>query len=117
MKGIEYVPKILSCCQKREEVLVKRQSIRKYNKYFQRMRTLARKLINENRQDELLPYLKSDSISIRRDIAGLLFSTYPEECTNVLNAIANQSEVPVHFGMIQLSAIDALKHGIPKDYP
>lgn len=65
----------MECCQKREETLINEESTGKYNRYFDRMRVYARKLIDENRQDELLLY------------------------------------------MVKLDALDALKYGIPKDYP
>ena len=117
MKKTDYVSKIIECCQKREEILVNDESMGKYNRCFDRMRVYARKLIDENRQEELLPYLESDSISVRKDVAGLLYHCYPEKCTDVLNTIANQQDVPWCFAMVKLNAIDALKYGIPKDYP
>lgn len=117
MKKIDYVSKIIECCQKREEILVNDESMGKYNRYFDRMRVYARKLIDENRQEELFPYLESNSICIRSDIAGLLYHCYPEECVDVLTNLANQQDVPWCFSMVKLEAIDTLKYGIPKDYP
>lgn len=81
------------------------------------MRVYARKLIDENRQDELLLYLESYSICIRSDIAGFLYHCYAEECIDVLTNLANQQDVPWRFSMVKLDAVDALKYGIPKDYP
>ena len=120
MRKIDYVSEIIKCCQKREEVLLKGQSIKIYNRYFDKMRKLARQLFNENRQDELLPYLASDSISIQKDIAGLLFNWYPELCTITLERIANMTiptGLPKHLAIVAGAAYSILKHGIPKDYP
>lgn len=58
---------------KREQILINGESVKKYNRNFDAMRKYARELINKNRQEELLPYLESDSVSVRRDVAGLLF--------------------------------------------
>ena len=117
MKRTDYVSKIIECCKKREEILINDEPIWKYNRYFDRMRVYARKLIDENRQEELFPYLESNSICIRSDIAGLLYHCYPEECVDVPTNLANQQDVPWCFSMVKLEAIDTLKYGIPKDYP
>ena len=117
MKKQDYVSKIIDCCKKREDILINDEPMWKYNRYFDRMRKYARKLIDEDRQEELLPYLESDSISVRNDVAGLLFHCYPEKCTDILITIANQKDVPWCFAMVKLDAKDALKYGIPKDFP
>ena len=67
--SVDNVSKILTCCQKREEILLNGQSMSRYNHYLDKMRKLARELFDENRQDELLPYLKSESVSVREDVA------------------------------------------------
>lgn len=111
---------LIDVLKKREEVLVKNQSISKYNKYFDKMRKLARNLIDNHRQEELLPYLYCDSISIQRDVAGLLYNCYPEKCKEVLRNISNmsvQTGLPKHLGNVRLSAAMALEKGIPKNYP
>jgi len=80
----------------------------------------ARNLINENRQDELLPYLDDESISIQRDVAGLLYNCYPDRCRAVLEKISSMSirtGLPKHLGNVRLSAVMALEIGIPKDFP
>ena len=112
-----YTSKILICCEKRNDILVKKQPIKKYNYYFDKMRKYARKLINDNRQDELLPFLNSDCISIKKDIAGLLFNCYPDLCREALKEIADMTDIPFYYGIVQLGAKDNLKHGIPKDFP
>lgn len=84
------------------------------------MRVLARELFDENRQNELLPYLDSESVSIQRDVAGLLFNSYPDRCREVLQKI---SEMTVNTGLPEcfinasVSASMALDIGIPKDFP
>ena len=117
MKRTDYALKIIECCRKREEILINDEPMWKYNRYFDRMRVHARKLIDENRQEELLPYLDNDSISIRKDVAGLLYHCYPEKCTHVLNAVVNNSDVPSCFSIVKVDARQALRHGIPKNYP
>ena len=112
-----YISKILVCCKKRNDILINKKSIKKYNYYFDEMRKNARMLINENRQDELLPFLNSDNISIKKDIAGLLFNSYPDLCYKVLQEIADMADIPVYYGIVQLGAKDNIKYGIPKDFP
>jgi len=111
---------LIDALKKREEVLEKYLSVSKYNKYFDIMRKSARKLIDENRQEELLPYLHCGSISIQRDVAGLLFHCYPEECTEVLKKISDmsvQTGLPKHLSCVSASADMALKIGVPENYP
>ena len=120
MKNKDLVQEILKCCEKREDILRKDQPISRYNHYFDKKRKLARQLINENRQDELLPYLDSESISVRFDIAGLLFHSYPEKCTQIFQEISSMSVptgLPKHLVIVAVTARDNLKYGIPKDYP
>ena len=110
----------ITCCYKREEVLKNGLSMTIYNKYFDKMRKSAHILISEGRQDELLPYLGSESVSIRRDIAGLLYNSYPELCKSIFREI---SEMTVETGLqkcytiVVATAIDISKYGIPKDFP
>lgn len=105
---------------KREQILINDESLKKYNRNFDAMRKYARELINKNRQEELLPYLESDSVSVRRDVAGLLFHCYPEKCRTVLKEIG---EMTVENGLpkcsinVSISAKMALEIGIPKDFP
>ena len=108
---------VIDALKKRDEILINDKPVRQYNKYFDKMRKYARKLINDNRQDELLPFLKSDCISIKKDIAGLLFNCYPDLCRETLKEIADMTDIPVYYGIVQLGAKDNLKHGIPKDFP
>ncbi len=116
-KNENYVEEIMRCCRKREKILIKKQSTKKYNYYYDKMITYAQKLILENRQDELLPYLEEESVSIKNDVAGLLFNYHTEKCTTIIQDIVNNPVVPLHFAMVQLSAMDSLKYGIPKNYP
>ena len=111
---------MLDALQKREEILIKNQSVRKYNKYFDIMRKSAHAIIEQGRQSELLPYLECDSISIQRDVAGLLFNSYPNKCREVLKWISEmsvQTGLPKHLDNDRLSASMALEIGIPKDFP
>ena len=104
----------------REEILKNNQSIRKYNKYFEIMRKCARKLINLNRQEDILPYLNSNSVSMQYDIAQILYNIYPEECKAVLKRISEMSSktgLPAYLGNVRLSALMTLEYGIPKDFP
>ena len=120
MKKQDYVSKIIDCCKKREEILINDEPMWKYNRYFDRMRKYARKLIDEDRQEELLPYLESDSISVRKDVAGLLFHCYPEKCIEILQEIADMSTttgLPKHFVILAVASRDNLKYGIPESYP
>ncbi len=112
-----YTSNILSCCEKRNEILVNKLPIKKYNYYFDKMRKYARKMINDGRQAELLPFLQSENISIKKDIAGLLFNCYPELCRETLNEIVEMTDIPVYYGIVQMGAKDNLKYGIPKDFP
>ena len=105
---------------KREQNLINDESVRKYNRNFDNMRKYARELINKNRQEELLPYLESDSVSIRRDVAGLLFHCYPEKCRTVLKEIGEmtvENGLPKCFINVSISAKMALENGVPKDFP
>lgn len=119
MKKTDYALKIIECCKKREEILINHEPIWKYNRYYDRMWVYARKLIDENRQEELLPYLESDSISVRSDIANILSDWYPEQCAQVLQEIANMTiatGLPKHFVILSVAAQVNLKHGVLKDY-
>lgn len=120
MKKTDYALKIIECCKKREEILINNEPMWKYNRYFDRMRVHARKLIDEKRQEELLPYLESDSISVQYDVAGLLYNCYPDKCREVLERISDmtvKTGLQLCFSICCVSAYMALKHGIPKDYP
>lgn len=108
---------VIEALQKRDEILIKDKPVRQYNKYFDIMRKYARKIINDNRQAELLPLLKSDNISYRFDVAGVLFNCYPELCRETLNEIVEMTDIPVYYGIVQMGAKDNLKYGIPKDFP
>lgn len=109
----DYVSKIIDCCKKREEILINNESVRKYNYYFDKIRKYERILIAENRQDELLPFLECDSISIRSDIANILFQWYPIQCTKVLQEIANMTTatgLPKHFISLSIAARDSFRY-------
>lgn len=114
---LEYV---LDSAKKREEILINHKPISQHNKYLTIMRKYARKLIEDGRQDELLPYLEDESISIRADIACLLFHFYPDKCTEILQHISNLTRadgLPEYFSWVSMAAHDNLKYGIPKDFP
>ncbi len=108
---------VIEALQKRDEILIKDKPVRQYNKYFDNMRKYARKMIDDGRQAELLPFLQSENISIKKDIAGLLFNCYTELCRETLNEIAEMTDIPVYYGIVQMGAKDNLKYGIPKDFP
>ena len=119
-KNVNLTSEIVECCHKREEVLKKGQSMRIYNRHFDKMRKLARVLISEGRQEELLPYLNSNSVSMQYDIAQILYNIYPKECKAVLKQISEMSSktgLPAYLGNVRLSALMTLEYGIPKDFP
>ena len=111
---------IVDAIKKRDEILVQDKPISQYNKYFKIMRKYARKLIDDGRQNELLPYLEDESISIRADIACLLFHLYPDRCTEILQYISELTRangLPAYFDLVSVAAYNNLKYGIPKDFP
>ena len=108
---------VIDALKKRDEILINDKPVRQYNKYFDKMRKYARKMIDDGRQAELLPFLQSENISIKKDIAGLLFNCYPELCRETLNEIVEMTDIPVYYGIVQMGAKDNLKYGIPKDFP
>ena len=111
---------VIEALQKRGEILINDKSVNQYNKYFDKMCKYARKLIDNDRQNELLKYLDSNNVSYRRDVAGLLYNCYPEKCKQVLKEISEmsvQKGLPKYYGNIRLSAKMALEIGIPKDFP
>ena len=92
---------------KRENILKENLSVARYNRYFDRMSRCAKILKDEKRLDDLLPYLKDDNISVRFDIATLLFSHYKNECTEVLSQIAQMTEengLPKHLASLPENA-------------
>jgi len=114
---LEYV---IDALKKRDEILVNDKPVRQYNKYFDKMCKYARKLIDNNRQDELLKLLDSNNVSYRRDVAGLLYNCYPEKCKQVLKEISEMSAetgLPKYYINLSISASMALEIGIPKDFP
>ena len=116
----DFIPKILNCCQKREEILVKGQLTNKYYRYFNEMRILARKLFAVNGQDELLPYLDTDSISIRADIACLLYNYHHDICDKILREIADmkvEDGLQKYLTIVAETAKFNLKYGISEDFP
>ncbi len=112
---------LIDALNRRDEALREgTSSIGKYNKYNEIMVQAAHKLLEKERQDELLPYLKSSSVSIQKDVACILFNIYPERCTLVLQKIAKMttaSGLPVCYARLPGSAKSSLNSGIPKDFP
>ena len=111
---------IVDAIKKRDEILIQKKSVSQYNKYYDIMCKYARKLIDSNRQDELLPYLECDNISFRFDVAGLLYNCYPEKCLEIFKEISTMSVkngLPKYYLNIRLSSIFVLENGIPKDFP
>lgn len=107
----EYVSKpvseILYCCYERESILKNNLSVARYNRYLDKMSRYTKKLDNKKRLGDLLPYLKDDSISVRFDIATLLFPYYKNECTEVLSQIAKMTEekgLPKHLASLPENA-------------
>ena len=98
---------LIEALKKREEILQKGQSVSRYNHYFDRMNRYAKQLIEANRQDEIAPLLESDSISIRFDVAGLLFRYYPDKCTRIFEEISQmsvQTGLPKYLGDVRLDS-------------
>lgn len=111
---------VIEALQKRDEILINDKSVNQYNKYFDKMCKYARKLIDNDRQNELLKYLDSNNVSYRRDVAGLLYNCYPEKCKQVLKEISEMSVetgLPKCYINLSISAKMALEIGIPKDFP
>ncbi len=101
------VSEILYCSYERESILKNNLSVARYNRYLDKMSRYTKKLDNKKRLGELLPYLKDDSISVRFDIATLLFPYYKNECTEVLSQIAKMTEekgLPKHLASLPESA-------------
>lgn len=120
MKSKDDLDMFIDAVKKREEILMKNQSMKKYNKYFDIKVKCARSLIEQNRQAELLPYLKSDSLMMRFDTAGVLFNSYPDKCREVLREISEMtiaSGLPEQFVILAVTAHCNLEYGIPKDFP
>ena len=120
MSGKDDLALLIQALKKREQILINGESVKKYNRCFEVMRKHARKLIDNNRQAELLPYLECDSVSIQRDVAGLLYHCYSEQCEEVLKKIADMSVetgLPACFVNVSVSAEMALEVGIPKAFP
>ena len=120
MRNNDELELLINVLKKREQILVNDESVKKYNQCFDVMRKYARELITNNRQNELLPYLDCDSISIQRDVAGLLFHCYPEKCRDILKRISDmtiESGLQKCFINVSISAKMALEIGIPKDFP
>lgn len=78
----DYIDKVVECCIEREKVLFNKQPISKYNRLYDKMNRYAKKVIEENNQEKLLKYLESENISVRFDIATMLYEFYPEKCIN-----------------------------------
>lgn len=111
---------LLDAVKRREQILINDESVRKYNRYYDAMRKYARKLIENNRQDELLPYLECDSVSIRCDIAALLYNCYPEKSRKVMKEIADmtvETGLQMCFINVSVAAGMTLEIGIPKSFP
>ena len=111
---------VIEALKKRDEILINDKPVRQYNKYFDNMRKHAKKLIADNRQDELLPLLNSNNISYRFDVAGLLYNFYPEKCKQILkdiSAMSVQNGLPRCYSDIRIAAKMTLEIGIPKDFP
>ena len=99
---------VIEALQKRDEILIKDKPVRQYNKYFDNMRKYARKIINDKRQAELLPFLDSDNISYRFDVAGLLYNCYPDKCKHILEEISEMSVetgLPKYYINLSISAM------------
>lgn len=111
---------LIDALNKRKEILKKGQSVKKYNRYFEVIRRCVRGLIDENRQEEMLPYLDDPSISVRYDVAQFLYNSYPQKCRAVLQEISEMSSrtgLPEYLGNVRLSAIMTLEYGVPEDFP
>ncbi len=116
----DYVKKIIESCTEMESDLLNQRSMRKYNKHFDLMRKYARALIHENRAEELIPYLKHESLIIRYEVACILYNSFPEKCSPIIKEVSEMTittGLPEHLTTIGASASSALQYGIPKDYP
>ncbi len=78
--AVDTVEKIIAYCRKREAILAQDGSMRQYNQCFAFMRRYAHALLADGQQQALLPFLSDSSISVRFDVAGLLYHAYPAQC-------------------------------------
>lgn len=113
----DYIDKVVECCIEREKVLFNKQPISKYNRLYDKMNMYVKKVIEENNQEKLLKYLESENISVRFDIATMLYEFYPEKCINVLTEISNMDSskgLQKHLFIIAVAAGNNLKYGLKK---
>ena len=116
----ELISKIIDCCKKREFILEHSQSMREYNKYYDKMCKYMRCLIDSKQECDLLPYINDDSISVRFDIAILLYNSFSSICKKTLEEISElniNNGLPKHLVIVSVSAYNNLKYGIPADFP
>lgn len=114
------VLKIIDCCKKREAILAQNRSMKDYNRYYDKMCQYMRILIEKNGEDILLTYLDCDSVSIRFDIAILLYNSFPTICKKILEEISEmnvENGLPKHLVIVSIAAYNNLKYGIPADFP
>ena len=114
------VERFIAYSRKREYVLLHNLPVRLYNRYFVQCRKLARTIIDENRAEEMLPYLNGGDLFLRYSAACFFYNCFPEQCRRVLEEISEMTiptGLPKHLVMISMSAYGNLKYGIPKDFP
>ncbi len=117
---INYLKKIIEYCNKMELILRNNGPTSKYNYNFRQMVKYARVLIDENRAEELIPYLNHESLMIRYEVACILYNSFPEKCIPIIKEVSEMTiatGLPKHLTTIGASASNILRYGIPKDFP
>ncbi|MBQ9385189.1 MAG: hypothetical protein IJT87_13240 [Ruminiclostridium sp.] len=115
MKNRDAFERLVFALNKRDEILrLTPNKIGTYNKYFDKMHKSADELIEQGRQDEMLPLLENESVSIVKDTADLLYDFYPKICREKLIEIS-QMTVPTGleecYVMVAVSAAMGLEYG------
>lgn len=116
----DLISKIIDCCKKREAILAQSRSMKEYNKYYDKMCSYMRSLKDNNGEAALLPYLDNSSVSVRFDLALLLYNSFPAVCKNILEEISEmnvESGLPKHLVIVSVAAYNNLKYGIPANFP
>lgn len=114
------IASVIECCRKRAFILEHSRSMREYNKYYDKMRKYMRSVIDSKRECDLLPYLNDKNISVRFDMAILLYNSYPSICKKTLEEISElnvNNGLPKHLVIVSVAAYNNLKYGIPIDFP
>ena len=84
-----------------------------YNRYLKVVTECANELIEQGRQDEMLPLLENKSVSIMKDAADALYACYPEICGAKLKEI---SRMTVKDGLEKCYVLPAVSAAMAFEY-